>query len=58
MAMMIDGGVLVVKVSPDFSGRIVEGRLVPLPEEFRASGEAMTDAASGAASTPAVIHPG
>jgi hypothetical protein len=63
MAMMIDGGVLVVKVSPDFSGRVVEGKLVPLPEEFRAAGRAMTDAdgAEGdegvAAAAATVIHP-
>lgn len=52
MAMMIDGGVLVVKVSPDFSGRVVEGKLVPLPEEFRSAGRSLADAegdADGAA---------
>jgi hypothetical protein len=43
MAMFIDGGVLVVKVPPDFSGTVVQGTLVPLPEEFRAQQADLTD---------------
>jgi hypothetical protein len=73
MAMFIDGGVLIVKVTPDFSGRVVEGRLVPLPEELRAmegrsapaTGDAAdataSSAAAAAAATPvataSLIHP-
>ena len=35
MAMLTGDGILVVKLRPDFSGRVVEGRLRPLPEEVR-----------------------
>jgi hypothetical protein len=31
LAMKVDGRLLIVKTEPDFSGSIVEGRLVPLP---------------------------
>ena len=35
MAMLTGDGILVVKLPPDFSGRVVEGRLLPLLEEVR-----------------------
>jgi hypothetical protein len=35
LAMFVDGGVLIVKAPPDFSGRVVQGKLVPLPLELR-----------------------
>lgn len=37
MAMLAGDRFLVVKVEPEFSGKVVEGRLVPLPESIRAS---------------------
>jgi hypothetical protein len=43
---VIDKRVLIVKVSPDFSGRVVEGALRPLPEEIR-----------GVFHDPASVHP-
>jgi hypothetical protein len=49
MAMMIDGGILIVKVPPDFSGRVVEGKLVPVPLELREGLEAGSDPDSAAA---------
>jgi hypothetical protein len=36
MAMLTSGGILVVKVPADYAGRVVEGRLVPLPQGVRA----------------------
>ena len=33
--MLTGNGILVVKLRPDFSGRVVEGRLRSLPEEVR-----------------------
>lgn len=35
MAMLTSDGILVVKVPTDFAGRVVEGRLLPLPEGVR-----------------------
>ncbi len=37
MAMLAGERFLMVKVKPEFSGKVVEGRLVPLPESIRAS---------------------
>jgi hypothetical protein len=37
MAMLAGDRFLMVKVKPEFSGRVVEGRLVPLPESIRTS---------------------
>jgi hypothetical protein len=35
LAMFVDGGVLIVKAPPDFSGHVVQGKLVPLPLDLR-----------------------
>ncbi len=37
MAMLAGDRLLIVKVKPEFSGRVLEGRLVPLPESIRTS---------------------
>ena len=47
MAMLTADRILVVKVTPDFSGRVVLGRLVPLPETVRAQLTSDTAGASG-----------
>jgi len=45
MAMLAGDRFLMVKVKPEFSGRVVEGRLVPLPESIRTSLSSEADAA-------------
>jgi len=47
MAMLTAGRILVVKVTPEFSGRVVLGRLLPLPETVRAQLSSDTAGASG-----------
>jgi hypothetical protein len=55
MAMLTAGRFLVVKLEPSFSGKVVEGRLVPLPEAVRSS--LLSDAGRGADGTRRVFHP-
>ncbi len=45
MAMLAGDRFLMVKVKPEFSGKVVEGRLVPLPESIRTSLASETGAA-------------
>ena len=47
MAMLTADRILVVKVTPEFSGRVVLGRLLPLPETVRAQLSSDTAGASG-----------
>jgi hypothetical protein len=53
MAMLAGDRFLMVKVKPEFSGKVVEGRLVPLPETIRAS----LASEAGAAGTEKAFYP-
>jgi hypothetical protein len=53
MAMLAGNRFLMVKVKPEFSGKIVDGRLVPLPESIRAS----LASEAGAAGTEKTFYP-
>jgi hypothetical protein len=53
MAMLAGDRFLMVKVKPEFSGKVVEGRLVPLPESIRAS----LASEAGAAGTEKAFYP-
>jgi hypothetical protein len=53
MAMLTGGRFLMVKAKPEFSGKVVEGRLVPLPETIRAS----LASEAGAAGVQKAFHP-